>query len=311
MSVSCDCKAAPRVYDYGNSEVDYDVDARTKIRAQEYLNDNTIDYFDLPYCQSIGEEAFKNSSLEEISAPECKEIGGSAFYGCENLANVYLPNVSVVPTSAFYAAKVPEGNNYWDFSSVEKIQANAFRNLEVGSTANLSIEFSSVREIGSSAFAMTNRWPRNGQSTELILPNCTKIEAEAFKGSWDIHGEWQKQFSLISLPRIETIGNGAFSVLGEVNNNIEIHFGPYCTTIGEMIFDDWGCEHAKLYVHAINPPTLQGYLVSIFDYDVPSQLRPPRIYVPAQSVNAYKTANKWSAYASRIEAMPEGTVIPT
>ncbi len=307
--ISCNCVPPVKRYEYGSSRPVDSGDTRTEILPREYYQDQTISEMELPVCRTIGEEAFRESSLTEILAPECTEIGTSAFYGCGNLADVYLPSVSVIPTNAFYDASVPEGSVSWDFSGVEKIQANAFRSLDVGSTAQLNIDFSSVQEIGSGAFAMTNRWPNPDQSNELILPNCTKIGAEAFEGSWSSYGVWLKHFSLISLPRIETIEDDAFSVIGDVNNNIEIHFGPYCTTIGRTIFWDWGCQNAKLYIHAVNPPTLQGYLVSNLDYDQP--FRPPLIYVPAESVNTYKEANRWSAYASRISAIPEGTILPT
>jgi hypothetical protein len=49
-------------------------------------------------------------------------------------------------------------------------------------------------------------------------------------------------------------------------------------------------------VNAITPPTLGS---NAFD----STNNCP-IYVPAESVNTYKSATNWSTYADRIQAMP-------
>ena len=49
---------------------------------------------------------------------------------------------------------------------------------------------------------------------------------------------------------------------------------------------------------AITPPTLDGY--DVFSVNAKNR----KIYVPAESVSAYKSASKWSSYSSSIEAIP-------
>ena len=69
------------------------------------------------------------------------------------------------------------------------------------------------------------------------------------------------------------------------------------TSIGEVAFE--GCRSLiSVTVEATTPPTL--YDAYIF-YNANENLV---IYVPSQSVNTYKTANIWSDYASRIQAIP-------
>ena len=301
MSVTCDCVPSPRNYEYGNSEVDYDVDARTKIRAQEYLNDNTIDYFNLPYCQSIGEEAFKNSSLEEISAPECKEIGASAFYGCRNLTNVYLPSVSVIPTSAFYGAYVEtSGPVYWDFSGVSVIKDNAFYGVSSYSQSPIMIDISSVTEVGYRAFRDVPFWKKDETPRELILPYCETI---ADQGFFNYSSDSRSRLTLLDLPSIKTIGEQAFRCIGNNGTQtLRIRLGPNCTFIGGDVFRDWGdTNYIDIYSYATTPPTLGGYFNSTAGT---LYTKPRKIYVPAESVNLYKAAQYWTGYSDRIEAIP-------
>jgi hypothetical protein len=51
-------------------------------------------------------------------------------------------------------------------------------------------------------------------------------------------------------------------------------------------------------VLATTPPTL--YTTTFYNNRKPGA----KLYVPSASVNAYKTATNWSAYASIIEAIP-------
>ena len=68
------------------------------------------------------------------------------------------------------------------------------------------------------------------------------------------------------------------------------------TSIEMIVF--YGCNSlASVTVKATNPPTLGS---DSFDYTSPNLV----IYVPAESVDAYKAANNWSNYASKIQAIP-------
>lgn len=69
------------------------------------------------------------------------------------------------------------------------------------------------------------------------------------------------------------------------------------TGIGDYAFY-WCSSLESLTIYATTPPTL-GFLVFEGTSDN------LKIYVPAESVETYKTASRWSNRASQIEAIPE------
>ena len=75
-----------------------------------------------------------------------------------------------------------------------------------------------------------------------------------------------------------------------------VTIGSGVTSIGNMAFR-YCTSLASITVNATTPPTLGGTTVFDDTNNCP-------IYVPSASVNAYKAANRWSTYASRIQAIP-------
>ena len=72
--------------------------------------------------------------------------------------------------------------------------------------------------------------------------------------------------------------------------------GSGITSIGMYAFNH--CSSlTSVTVNSLTPPTLSEYYVFDNTNDCP-------IYVPSQSVSAYKSATNWSTYASRIQAIP-------
>lgn len=75
----------------------------------------------------------------------------------------------------------------------------------------------------------------------------------------------------------------------------EAIIGDCVTTIGNSAFA--GCTSlTSITANAATPPVLGSYAFDSTN-DCP-------IYVPSQSVEAYKSASGWSDYASRIQAIP-------
>ena len=100
----------------------------------------------------------------------------------------------------------------------------------------------------------------------------------------------------IVLPEsVTSIGQQAFSSCGRLTN-IVIPDGV--TSIGYGAFSN--CERlTSIICLSVNPPSV-GIYSYLFDIKVITA-----IYVPAASVNAYKTASGWSYYADKIQAKPE------
>ena len=89
---------------------------------------------------------------------------------------------------------------------------------------------------------------------------------------------------------VEKIGNYAFKYCKNLKS---VTIGDSVKSIGEDAFRI--CPKlSSVYCKAITPPTLSGSLVF---YDNASDRK---IYVPAESVSVYKSANGWSDCASSI-----------
>jgi hypothetical protein len=79
-----------------------------------------------------------------------------------------------------------------------------------------------------------------------------------------------------------------------------IEIGSGVTSIASQAF--LRCNKCtSLTIHAVNPPTL----ASTDAFQAVGGVSTCPIYVPAESVNLYKTATNWSSLASRIQAIPE------
>ena len=88
---------------------------------------------------------------------------------------------------------------------------------------------------------------------------------------------------------VTTIGNGAFA---DCYSLTSVTIGDGVTTIGNSAFRF--CSSLKsVYCKATTPPSLGS---TVFDYNGDGR----KIYVPAESVEAYKAAEGWSYYADAI-----------
>ena len=97
----------------------------------------------------------------------------------------------------------------------------------------------------------------------------------------------------VTLPNsITTIGSSAFKSCAKL---VSITIPSSVTTIGDDAFN-YCSLLTEVVSEATVPPTANA---TIFRYS-PKAL----IYVPTESVDAYKAASGWSAYANRIQAIP-------
>lgn len=149
----------------------------------------------------------------------------------------------------------------------------------------------------------------NGDST--LTQNETNIKnlspAEVYVGNsvttvgylafTDSYYPYQNNISSVTMSNnVTAIGKEAF-VSGLSITNITIPSGV--TSIGEEAFRS--CTGlTSITVLATTPPTLGNYA---FNY-TPIASGTGTIYVPAASVEAYKTAPYWSTYKNRIQAIP-------
>jgi len=175
------------------------------------------------------------------------------------------------------------------FSEIEidgVVQPSVVRDYEFGDTNEHTIKYTLVdpTTIGTNAF-------QSSYIRELIIPSTvTTIGINAFGGS---------SLEEIIIPdSVTSIGNSAFSVCLKLENII---IGSGVTSIDYDAFYMAASNvqnDLTITVKATTPPTL-GNRALDFDNNGDTY-----IYVPAESVAAYKAASGWSTYASAIEAIP-------
>lgn len=120
----------------------------------------------------------------------------------------------------------------------------------------------------------------------LSLTDIEEIVPQAFMGCENIT-------SVVTDGSLRTIGDEAFRGCPQLSS---ITLGEGVTGIGGRAF--MGCQALKsVKCYAVTPPALGDKYV--FDYNADSR----KIYVPAESLDAYKSHADWSRYADSIEAL--------
>ena len=121
----------------------------------------------------------------------------------------------------------------------------------------------------------------------VTIPNTvTVIDGYAFQGC--------SSLANITIPELVTkISSKAF---GNCSSLTDITIPESVTTVGYEAF--YGCSTlTSVYCQSATPPTLGS---RTFDGNAENR----KIYVPAESVSAYKSASGWSTYADAIVAEP-------
>lgn len=221
-------------------------------------------------CTSLESCIFKENSHLEI-------ISHDSFQNCTSLTGITIPNsVTEIGTYAFQTCTSFTECTFESNSSLTKIGEEAFRWTRI-----TSIEIpSSVTSIGEYCFSDCPNL-----ETVILPPNITALNEGVFNLCSGI--------TSIDIPdAVTSIGKVAFCDC----------FGLTSLTIGTGITSiDWqSFRNARnltsITIKAVTPPTLDGTAFS-------GMANCP-IYVPSGSVEAYKTADVWSNYASRIQAIP-------
>ena len=248
---------------------------------------------------TIGDYAFLGcSSLTSVTIPDSvTTIGDAAFYECSSLTSITIPDgVTTIGKWAFYSCDSLTSITIPD--SVTTIRDYAFR--ECSSLTSVTIG-NGVTTIGECAFyyceSLTSVTIGNSVTTigEYAFYNCSSLTSVTIGDSVTTIGDYAftecSSLTSITIPdSVTTIGKGAFSHCSSLTS---VTIGNSVTTIGKGAF--YECDSlASVYCEATTPPSLDGSYV--FDDNASGR----KIYVPAASVEAYKTAEYWSEYAYAI-----------
>ena len=230
---------------------------------------------------TIGEWAFYGcSSLTSVTIPDSvTTIGSCALYECSSLTSVTIPDsVTTIGHDAFYDCTSLTSVTIPD--SVTTIGNYAFRHCS--SLTSVTIP-DSVTKIEYSAFSECS------SLTSVTIPDSvTTIEDDAFRGC--------RSLTSVTIPdSVTEIGNLAFYGCSSLTS---ITIPDSVPTIGYYAFLD--CSSlTSVYCKATTPPVVELLYGSWYAFDSNASGR--KIYVPMESVGAYKRASGWSEYANAIE----------
>lgn len=229
---------------------------------------------------SIGDSTFYNSHLKSVTIGDgVASIGNRAFALSYYLNSVTIPNsVISIGESAFEFCSAMKSMTIGD--GVTTIGRRAFYGCSLSKSLTIG---NSVTSIGNCAFTICENL------TSVTIPNSvTDIGDSAF----------YKCRSLTSVTfgdSVASIGNYAFCKCVGLTS---VTLPGSITSIGEGAFME--CDGmTDVTIEAVTPPSIKG---SVVFYAISNSwgsiLKNYPIYVPCNSVNAYKTA--WTSYAKRI-----------
>ncbi|MBR2367085.1 MAG: leucine-rich repeat domain-containing protein [Alistipes sp.] len=287
-------------YEDGIGKIVFDNDVIC-IPARAFYNCDTIESIIMPSnVRDIQKGAFLNcSSLKTlVIGNEIKTVAYDAFNGCTQLKEFNCKLASkdkrcLIIDGELEAILLTDYNEhaYTIPNNVTKIGNQIFRDCEYEFDLNIP---DGVSIIGDNAFY-------NAKFSNISIGKDIKEVGEnAFRGcagevfiNCNIGNKWFKEsnFTHISVAdNVTQIGDSAFY---SCDGLASVIIGDGVTTIGGSTF--CGCNSlTSVYFKATTPPTLGDSYVFTFNADG------RRLYVPVESVEAYKAAENWSYYAADI-----------
>ena len=310
----------------------------TVIDRQAFYNEDVLSSIIIPNgVTEIGERAFYGcENLTSITIPNSvTEIGSYAFSGCENLTSITIPNsvTEIVHDTFSNCTNLKRFYGKFATSDGKALICNGkLISYAHGNSAESYTIPNSVTEIEHGAFSGC----KNLKS--IIIPNSvTSIGGEVFYNCENLTsitipnsvteiGRWAfkdcKNLTSITIPNsVISIGDTVFS---GCENLTSVTIPNSVTSIGYRAFYDcknltsitipdsvtviggdafMSCDNLKeVYCKATTPPDalLDDYYFGdawcAFEYNASGR----KIYVPRESVEAYKTANGWKEYAGAI-----------
>ena len=227
----------------------------------------------------IGARAFVGcESLVSVDVPEtvCKYIGSSAFANCTKLVKVNLPTrVDEIGGWAFYGCEklvsisIPEGP--------KEIYTSTFGHCE---------SLTKVRVPNSVELISVWSFSQCKNLTSVEMPSAVCVGTGAFSGCESLRE--------IKMPVMESVEDRAFSGCTSLPS---VELPASTTSVFGNAFED--CTSLQSVTCRATTPPMTCFPHDTLDDPFTGCLL-QRIMVPAQSVDAYKTADGWKKYADII-----------
>lgn len=255
------------------------------IISNTYENGKGVITFDGDITSAGTTAFYRCTNLSSIVLPiSVVKIGSSAFDTCSNLSSIALPSsVTTILSSAFQ--RCTSLSSIVLPNTIDKIQTYAFRDCTKLSSIRIP---ASATNIGAGAFTGCNN------ITSIVVDSDNAVYNDGYGSNCIIKTSTsQLAFGCITtiIPYgVTSIGAMAF-VSGQNIPSLTIPASVTAIQMQALI----GASFGTITIEAIQPPTYGTNALS---------KSPNAIYVPAESVDAYKTASGWSAFADKIQAIP-------
>ena len=250
-------------------------DSVTSIEGSAFYGCSSLTSIVIPdSVTSIGGWAFRNcTSLTSVTIPDSvTSIGDWTFASCTSLTSIIIPDsVTSIGECAFFECTSLTSITIPD--SVTSIGGRAFEDC----TSLTSIEIpDSVTSIGSRAFYGCS------SLTSIVIPDSvTSIGESAFSGCT----------SLASITIPDSVTSIGYESFRNCTSLTSVTIPDSVTSIEDWAF--YNCTSLKsIYCKPTTPPKGYKYMF----YNIPFR----KIYVPHNSVDAYKSADGWKFYRQYI-----------
>ena len=279
----------------------------TSLGAQSFYNTYRLEHLEIgsgitqlnnSYTfHSTGRSGSTKPDLD-LSANVGLNVGNKAFYYCY-FNNLIFPKNCTLSSNSFNYCSA----STLSFGSGTKISQVGTYNYTFLNSNISTIDLNGVILIGDFAF-----YSASGFTSITIPPSVTTFGKYAFSGA-----------SGLNSVTIDYASNAILGVNQFRDSSItSLTIGSHPTSIGESMFSN--CTKLTTLVIPSNISSINGYAFDecsgLTSITVESTTPPTLgsnafnntnncpIYVPPESIDAYKAASNWSKYASRIQAIP-------
>ena len=320
-------------FNYCDGLTSVEMPAVTTIGDEAFYGCSSLTSVSMPVATTIGDRAFGGCfALTSVSMPSVTTIGGGAFGGCSTLTSIEMPSVTTINEMAFsscYAltsVNIPAsctsivGNSFQECKSLEEIVVDE-NNPNYSSMDGVLYDKDKTTLIG---------WPAAEDDID-IMPSVTTIGDYAFNycdGLTSVEmpavttiGDYAfsrcNALTSVSMPSVTTIGFEAFSICSALASV----YMPEVTTIDAGAFSRCSALTSVDIPASVSMISWRAFercsgLTSVYCHWVePLECDPEFtdevlenaiLFVPRETVDAYRSVKPWSDFANIVEARYSG-----